>query len=185
MLLCTPHAKQTGMSPRGGPAPKPVPLPLPRAGGGSGGSGPGSLTPPLPPSPAHRQPSGRQEPQGQPPRETEVPGGPDARTQWPDPRSPAPAAPTESLTLPGALFAISAFRVLSELGNHSQNTAWFSPGQPSSLAFWGGWTPLRVSAVTFQGVPGPLPGPLPVLAWVPPEPWHIQHNPEWRPRLGG
>lgn len=103
----------------------------------------------------------------------------------PDPRSPALATPTESLTLPGALFAISAFRVLSELGSHSQNTAWLSPRQPSSLAFWGGWAPPRVSAVTFQGGPWP-PSRSPSCPGLgSPEPWHIQHNPEWRPRLGG
>ena len=103
----------------------------------------------------------------------------------PDPRSPAPAAPTESLTQPEVLFAFSVFRVFSELGSHSQNTAWLSPGQPSSLVLWGGLAPPRASAVTFQGVPSPIPGPLPVLAWVPPEPRRIPHNPEWKPQLCG
>lgn len=75
---------------------------------------------------------GCRSPRGQPPRGTEVQGGPDSRTQCrTDPGSP------ESLTQPEALFAFSVFRVFSELGSHSQNTAWLSREQTSSLVLWG------------------------------------------------
>ena len=105
LLLCTPHAKQAGISPHRGRARPEACVPPARSGRWQRGERSRPLTPPLPPSPAHGHPSGRQEPRGQPPRGTEVPGGPDARTQCRTPGAqprlrPLRASPSPRFSLP-------------------------------------------------------------------------------------
>ena len=126
------------------------------------GVGPGSLTPPAYPLPCPRAPiraAGA-------PGGTEVQRGPDARTQCRTPGAQRASA-SPRLSLP---FQFSGCFL-------SWAVTARTSGQTSSLVLWGRVGTPGDFCCDFPGVPSPPSGP--------PEPRHIQYNPERRPRLRG